>query len=310
MKKTVLVVDDSALIHRLLEVRLKDEAVELLHAMNGQAGIELARRERPDLILLDVHMPGLGGFDVCARLKDDPDTTMIPVIFITGAADSLDKVKGLDLGAVDYVTKPFEVAELRARVRAALRTVQYLKLLSQQAQIDGLTGLYNRACFDLRLREVLSAAYRHHRAAGLLMLDIDCFKSLNDSYGHPFGDQVLECIAEMIRASIRTEDLPCRYGGEEFAVIAPDITPPGGKIMAECIHRNVASRVWRQRGDEFHLTVSIGVAETRGAEDIEAAVADVVGRADAALYQAKRSGRNRVVIAEPQAVPAPAAAGV
>lgn len=294
MAKSVLVVDDSPLIHRLLEVRLKDENVELIHAMNGQAGLEAAKHVKPDLILLDVHMPGLGGFDVCTRLKDDPDTATIPVIFITGASDALDKVKGLDLGAVDYVTKPFEVAELRARVRAALRTVQFQKLLAQQAQLDGLTGLWNRAHFDRRLRETLAACCRHGRSTVLLMLDIDCFKSLNDTYGHPFGDQVLEFLADVLRTGVRTEDLPCRYGGEEFAIIAPDQGLPGGIPMAERLRNKLAEHVWHQRGDEFHVTVSIGLAASAGGADIETSARELLKAADEALYRAKRGGRNRV----------------
>lgn len=303
MARSVLVIDDSPLIHRLLEVRLENEEVELTSAMNGQAGIEAAKANKPDLILLDVHMPGLSGFEVCMRLKDDPDTAHIPIIFITGASDSLDKVKGLDLGAVDYVTKPFEVVELRARVRAALRTVHYQKLLAQQAQIDGLTGLWNHTYFDRRLREILASCHRHDRSTALIMLDVDCFKSVNDTYGHPFGDRVLEHVAEMLRKGIRVEDLACRYGGEEFVVIAADQDAAGGAILAERLRASIAERMWRQRGDEFRVTASFGVAASHGMEDIDTAAKELLARADAALYQAKRGGRNRVEIAQ-GAVPA------
>jgi two-component system cell cycle response regulator len=303
MAQSVLVIDDSADIHHLLRARLKDEDVELSSAMDGRTGMEAVRQLKPDLILLDVDMPELGGFDVCRELKNDPVTAPIPVIFLTGMSDPVKKVIGLDLGAVDYVVKPFDFAELRARVRAALRTVRYQKLLEQQAQIDGLTGLWNRAHFDQRLREFLSAAWRYRRQVSLVMLDIDRFKHVNDTYGHPFGDRVLEHAADILRTGTRLSDVPCRYGGEEFAIILPDTDGAGAITLAERLRSRVAEHCWRKQDQAFTVTASFGIGCSIGGDDAAAAADQIILRADSALYRAKRAGRNCVRTA---GVPEPA----
>lgn len=297
MSQSVLVIDDSADIHHLLRARLKDEDVEISSATDGRAGIEAVKQLRPDLVLLDVDMPGLGGFEVCRELKNDPITAPIPIIFLTGMSEPVNKVTGLDLGAVDYVVKPFDFAELRARVRAALRTVRYQKLLEQRAQIDGLTGLWNRAHFDQRLREILSACWRYRRQACLVMLDIDHFKHVNDTYGHPFGDRVLEHVAETLRTGTRLSDIPCRYGGEEFAIILPDTEGPGSLTLAQRLSERIAEHRWRKQDQTFMVTASFGIGCSIGGEDSIAAADQIVLRADSALYRAKRAGRNCIRMA-------------
>lgn len=295
MQQPVLVIDDSPDIHRLLKVRLAEENVTLLAAMSGRDGIEVARQQQPDLILLDVGLPDLGGFDVCRQLKADVETRSIPVIFLTGASDTVNKVTGLDLGAVDYIVKPFDVAELRARVRAALRTVRYQKLLAQQAQLDGLTGLWNRVYLDTRLREMLSACVRYERRMCVAMLDVDHFKGVNDRYGHPFGDRVLEFVADTLRGNTRLSDVPCRYGGEEFAILFPDTDLMAATGLCDRLRARIAEHKWRQRQDDFVVTVSIGVASGPEETDLDAAAERIIREADEALYTAKQSGRNRVL---------------
>jgi len=297
MRQSILVIDDSEDIHLLLRARLKDEDVEILSASDGPSGIEAARRLRPDLILLDVDMPGLGGFEVCRELKNDPVTTPIPIIFLTGVSDQGDRVKGLELGAVDYVTKPFDFPELRARVRAALRTVRYQKLLEQRAQIDGLTGLWNRVYFDQRLHEILAGCRRYGGRVSLVMADIDHFKRVNDTFGHPFGDRVLERVAEVLRSGVRPSDMPCRYGGEEFAIILPETDAAGGAELAERLRVRIAEPGWHKQEPSFVVTASFGVASSPGGDDASTAADQLVLEADAALYRAKRAGRNCVRIA-------------
>ena len=297
MPQTVLVIDDSADIHRLLGARLKDEDIVLRSAMNGEEGLEAIRRMKPDLVLLDVLMPGIGGFEVCRRAKADPEISAVPIVFLTGAADSLNKVEGLDLGAVDYITKPFDVAELRARVRAALRTVRYQRLLEQKAQIDGMTGLWNRAYFERRLQELTSACARYRRCACLVMFDIDHFKQVNDTHGHPFGDRVLEYIAETTRGATRLADVPCRYGGEEFAILLPDTDAQSGAALAERLRIQIADRQWRRKDTVFRVTASFGVACNQAECGAQFAEQALVVAADDALYQAKADGRNCVRIA-------------
>ena len=180
----VLVIDDSESIHKLVVARLRSEGLEVIGELDGERGIERSVADQPDLILLDIGLPNVDGFEVCRRLKEHPSTRNIPIIFLTGTTDTESKVRGLDLGAVDYVTKPFDQVELRARVRAALRTKRLQDILEQQSFLDGLTGLWNRAYLDRRLESELNVARRYGRPLSLVLVDVDHFKRVNDSFGH------------------------------------------------------------------------------------------------------------------------------
>lgn len=290
-RPAVLVIDDSDLIHDVLAVRLRPEEV-LLHRANSAAdGVARARELAPDLILLDLTLPDATGFEVLRRLKEEPATAQVPVIFLTAAADTEVKVKAFDAGAVDYVTKPFQVAELRARVRAALRTKRYLDLLATRAQIDGVTGLWNRAYLDQRLAEETAALRRHQRPFALLMIDLDGFKVVNDTHGHPFGDRLLHRVAGVLTAGLRSLDAPCRYGGDEFAVVLPTTNLAGALITGERIRADIAALQL--------VTASLGATATEVfSDDAELTPARVLESADRALYEAKRAGRDRVVAAK------------
>lgn len=293
MAQTILAIDDSEDIHKLLDVRLSPEGVVLLHALDASEGLRMARDLKPDLVLLDVNMPDVTGFEVCSALKLDPVTASIPVIFLTAASDAFNKVQGFDLGAIDYVTKPFEAVELRARVRAALRTKRYQDLLSIRSDIDALTGLWNRGYFDRRLHEELAAHQRYQRKVSLVLMDLDDFKTLNDSEGHPFGDQALEAVGSLLRAVSRTTDAACRFGGDEFAIILTETRQSMAAHMAERLRSQVLAMTLRGRDRNVVITASIGVS---GAESIDGVATPeaLVRAADDALYEAKRSGRNRV----------------
>ncbi len=301
MTQTVLAIDDSPDIHRLLDVRLRPEGLVLHHALDAQDGMDQALRIVPDLILLDVDMPVVTGFEVCRKLKEHGHLAQVPVIFLTGATEVYTKVQGFDLGAVDYVTKPFDPAELRARVRAALRTKRYHDLLSARSNVDGLTAIWNRSYFNQRLGEEIAAAKRYARVLSLVMLDLDNFKSLNDSYGHPFGDQVLQRVGELLHTMLRTTDAPCRYGGEEFGLILSDTDLQGAMITAERIRVALAELTFRPKDRPMRITASLGLATstTLGAK-LDAA--HFVMAADDALYEAKKTGRNRVCTAKPNLV--------
>jgi len=184
----VLVIDDSEDVHRLLRTRLRQESLELVCASNGAEGLEAARELVPAVILLDLNMPELDGFEVLRTLKEDQATMNVPVIVLSGLNSPQDKVMAFDLGAMDYICKPFDLTELRIRVRSAVRLSELVQMLAQRAQIDGLTGLYNRAHFDLRWPDELAGCVRHGRAISLAIFDCDHFKSINDTYGHPAGD--------------------------------------------------------------------------------------------------------------------------
>jgi two-component system, cell cycle response regulator len=299
MPPTVLAIDDSPDVHRLLDVRLRPEELILHHALDAEEGLAKAVELRPDLILLDVDLPLVTGFEVCQRLKSEPSTASIPIIFLTGATEIHTKVQGFDLGAVDYVVKPFEPAELRARVRAALRTKRFHDLLSARSHVDGLTGVWNRSYFNQRIGDEISAAQRYLRTVTIVMLDLDNFKGHNDSFGHPFGDQVLEVVGEILHTSLRTTDAPCRYGGEEFALILTETDEQGAVVSAERIRQKIAQHPFRPRDRHVQVTASLGVACSTMFDRKSLSVSKLVTAADDALYGAKHEGRNRVCVAKP-----------
>lgn len=286
----ILIIDDHPDALAVARSRLAQERVEIVCALGGAAGLDAARREMPDLILLDVDMPDMSGFEVCRTLKADPDLFLIPVLFLSGSGAAEDKVKGLDLGAVDYVTKPFDAFELRARVRAALRTKHLQDLLIEHAHLDPLTGLPNRRALMERLQREWARLQRHGGDLSFIMADLDHFKRVNDTYGHGVGDAMLQEAAKAIARQCRDLDLPARYGGEEFAIIVPDETASGAACLAERCRQQIEQVRLKAASATIRTTASFGVADAAGADSGEMLVA----RADTALYQAKRAGRNQV----------------
>ncbi len=299
MTQTVLAIDDSPEIHQLLKFRLRNLDVELAHADCGFDGFDQALAVNPDLILLDVMMPDASGFDICRKLKTTTQTRNIPVIFLTGASDVDQKVLGFDVGAVDYIQKPFDSVELNTRVRAALRTKRFQDRLAQSAMIDGLTGLWNRAHFDQRIHEEVAAALRYDRPMSLVMMDVDKFKNLNDNHGHLFGDEVLQVVGDVLQDSVRTSDWPCRYGGEEFGLILRETDLDGAIILAERIRKEIGSLQLHNKAQLVPVTSSFGVvSSTLCMNPCDLSSKWMIGSADRALYAAKEGGRNCVRTAE------------
>lgn len=290
----LLAIDDSELIHRLLQVRLQGERLELHSALNANDGLRLAQELLPEVILLDIELDEIDGFEVLSRLKQDPRTHDIAVIFISAASDTMDRVRGLDLGAVDFIAKPFEVVELKARVRLALRMRHLVKMLEHRAQIDSLSGLWNRRYFDQRLSQEFSEARRHNRPLSLIMCDVDRFKRLNDQFGHPFGDAVIERVAQVLTGG-RGSDIVCRYGGEEFSMILPSTTATDAQEVAERKRVMIESQPWPGHPDLI-VTASFGIADLQRMP-ANATMEQLIQAADAALYRAKQQGRNRIEIA-------------
>jgi diguanylate cyclase (GGDEF)-like protein len=299
----ILVIDDSPDIHTLVKARLGKDQFVVHCANDGPSGLSAAREFGPDLILLDIDMPQQDGFAVCADLKADPTTRNIPIIFLSGATSSKDKIRGLELGATDYVTKPFDHAELQARVRASLRTKELVELLAKKAMIDGLTGLWNRNYLDAHVTIELCSARRSDAPLSCIMADVDRFKSINDNYGHSFGDDVLRAIAGIFTAVCRTEDIVCRYGGEEFTILLPNTDLSFAAEIAERLRAAIEARPFFYRDRQIAVTCSFGVANLR--DPIPPSILEL---ADQALYSAKHSGRNRVEVcaerepAEPQLI--------
>lgn len=296
-KPVVLLIEDSIDIHRLVKARLRHENVEVITADSGADGIATAHLRRPAAILLDLEMAGMDGFEVLRALKSKVETNTIPVIILSGLRQTDDKVTAFDLGAADFVTKSFDdpsdVAELKARLRAVLRTERLLRLLAERAEIDGLTGLGNRTQLNRRWTEEVATNRRYGHPLTLAMLDIDHFKRVNDNFGHPAGDELLTGFSRLIQGSIRTMDVACRFGGEEFAIIMPSTMPADALIVAERIRAGLASAVW-PRHPEHNVTVSIGLCGCDGNAG-EVTPEQWLEFADKALFAAKHRGRNKVV---------------
>lgn len=288
----VLIVDDSPDALSLARVRLGKEGLDLVYADGGRAGLQMARTERPDLILLDIDMPDMSGFEVCVALKADIELSLIPVIFLSGSGGSENKVKGLDLGAVDFVTKPFDAFELRARVNAALRTKRMQDLLIKHANVDPLTGLANRRGLLERLEQEWARAQRRGGVLSFIMGDIDHFKEVNDTHGHGVGDRMLFEVAGAIARQCRATDLPSRYGGEEFAILVPDEAASGAAQLAERCRMAVDAVRVSVGLETVRATASFGAADAAGSDSPEA----MIQRSDEALYRAKNAGRNRVAV--------------
>jgi len=291
-RHTVLVIDDAEDVHRLLQARLRQENINLLEALDGEAGLELAQEHAPSLILLDLDMPDMDGFEVLRHLKENSKTRDIPTIVLSGLQSPADKVIAFDLGAVDYVTKPFDLMELRVRLRSALRMKDLIHMLGQMAHIDGLTGLWNRAHFNDRWAANVSENDRHSKPLSVALFDLDHFKSINDTYGHPAGDAALQGFAKIIRREVRACDIACRYGGEEFVLIMPSTTPEEAATVCDRIRDEISKVQWSAH-PERTITVSIGIAGAT--EGVEITPENWLEETDKALYRAKNGGRNRVI---------------
>lgn len=292
---TVLIVDDEKHNRHLLTELLKAD-YQLIVAKNGEQAVQRAHEHRPDLILLDVLMPDMDGYAVIRALKHDDDTRDIPVIFVSALDSVGDEEKGLDLGAVDYISKPFHPPIVRVRVRNHLQSVQQRRLLEQLALLDSLTGIPNRRRFNQVFEQEWRRCLRTHAPLSLIVVDVDNFKAFNDNFGHAAGDEVLRRIATSLQQSLRRPaDLVCRYGGEEFVMLLPGSTMAGAQVLAEAARFEIETRCFdlEASGAPTHVTVSMGGA-TRIPHQTTPDLA-MFSEADASLYQAKHLGRNRVV---------------
>lgn len=297
--QTVLVVDDSLLILEALSSLIGDE-YDVLVAMTGAEAIELAVEESPDLILLDVVMPDQDGYEILSILKSAPCTTDIPVIFLTGMGSEADEVRGLRMGAIDYIVKPFVPEIVRARVRTHLELKRSRDLLQKLALMDGLTGIANRRCFNDRLGVEWARSLRTQTPLSLVLADIDHFKPYNDFYGHPAGDSCLVQVAQALeRESLRPSDLAARFGGEEFTLLLPETDLPGALLVAERIQAHIRKLAILHANSAVApmVTLSLGVASLIAAPDMSAD--QLIQEADERLYEAKQKGRNQIRCAAP-----------
>jgi diguanylate cyclase (GGDEF)-like protein len=293
-KYSVLVVDDEKSNLMVLNSILSAE-YSVFIAKTGEEALSRVAEDPPDLILLDILLPGIDGFEVLKRLKGSPETRMIPVIIITGLQSDEDEEKGLLLGAVDYITKPFKNAIVMARVKTHIQVVRQIKMIERLGLIDPLTNIPNRRCFDDRMDIEWRRAVRGGKPISFLMMDLDKFKNYNDTWGHPQGDALLKAVSRIFAAAARRPgDIAARLGGEEFGVILPDTDLPAALRVAEDIRSQVErTRIPTADGKaETGITISIGAASLIPSHDT--LVADFISTADRYLYAAKESGRNQV----------------
>jgi len=301
----ILVVDDSPLNQAVLRnILTSDAAVNtsaggipyvIEAAGTGAEGLEKVRTFNPDLILLDIVMPGMDGFEVLARLKASNVTKMIPVIIITGLSDAENEEKGLILGAVDYITKPFKEAIVLARIRTHQTVVEQMRLIEHQSLFDPLTNIMNRRSFDFHSEALWAHATRHQEPVTILMIDIDNFKKFNDTYGHQLGDLALQTVANAISSALlRASDLVFRWGGEEFAVLLPNTHANGAALIGERVRKSIEGAVIPSIGGVTlsGVTASIGAATLM--PYIGSSISELIKHADIALYDAKECGKNKV----------------
>jgi len=294
---TILITDDEKFNLEILG-NILSPSYNILIARNGVRALELAKLNAPDLILLDVIMPDMTGFDVITKLKESESTINTPVIFITGLTNPADEEKGFFLGAVDYITKPFNKAIVKARVNTHIKIVDQMRTIERIGLIDPLTKISNRRGFENRFNADWGRAVREQTPISFMIMDIDKFKNYNDTYGHHQGDAALKAFAETALNSIsRANDFVARWGGEEFVIILPNTDIVGAAEVAENVRENIEALIIpTEEGEETGITVSIGVNST--IPDTEKSSSDFLTKADQALYKAKEAGRNRVELVQ------------
>ena len=289
MKDTVLIVDDSPHMHKIVGAYLQNDQIALQSAFDGETAISVAAERRPSLILLDVDMPQLDGFEVCRRLRANPATNDTPVMFVTADASLSDKVKGLNLGAIDYITKPFKPEELQARVQAALRSRRQLAATSL---VDGISGLWNELYLQQHLPAQLSLARRTGKPLACVAANIDGLQRINEEKGQTAGDDIVRAASHILLSHCRAEDIAC-HCREKIVLLLPGTSRIGAAKVADRameIERQLRHRVGAASG----VTCSFGVTDTQGESD-----ASILDRADAALHRAKQSGGNAVAVSRP-----------
>lgn len=295
-KDKILIVDDSPTYLAILDATLRDH-YDCLKAANGTDALTIAINEQPSLILLDIMLPDIDGYEVCSRLKANPATESIPVVFSTSMDGEDEEEKGLNVGAVDYFTKPYSQAIVRARIKNHLLAKRDRDLLMSLACMDPLTGIFNRRRFEEVLDLEWRRAIRTESAFSLAMIDIDFFKDYNDTYGHHAGDDCLRSVAEELDNKIaRPGDLVARYGGEEFVCVMPNTNAQGAITIAE----NFVAAIQELNIAHSASSVAPCVTISVGTATVDPATAafkplDVLKQADTALYQAKNDGRNRAI---------------
>jgi len=291
----ILIVDDTRLNIKIMTDILADN-YKIFSAGSGKEALDIAMSQSIDLILLDIIMPEMDGYEVCKRLKSNQQTKNIPVIFISAMTNVEDETKGLEMGAIDYIFKPVSTPILKARVKNHLELKKYRDILEKRSLMDGLTGIANRCYFDATFDKEWRRALDSGDALSLVFIDIDFFKRYNDCYGHLAGDDCLRQVGSTLKDSLKKAgDLVARFGGEEFIIVLPATSLADAARVGEKVRRNIESiKVVHSRSEvSKYVTISVGIATAVPQENM--IPASLLEKADMALYQAKKKGRNRVI---------------
>ena len=291
----LLIVDDDPNNVRLL-ASIFDQDYDILFALNGLEAIDISLRERPDLIILDVMMPDLDGYTVCKTIKNHPHTKDIPIVFLTAHCDAEEEIRGLEMGAADFISKPFYPKIVKIRVSNQIELKYAREKLTKLASTDGLTGIANRRYFDDQLAHEWTRARRLNQTLAIAMIDVDWFKKYNDHYGHQGGDDCLRQVANALsNVAKRDSDFVARYGGEEFAIILPMTQAENALELAKNSCLALSNLELPHALSDFgHVTLSVGVAV--GCPKQNTTPHNLLVNADKALYTAKEKGRNRAVL--------------
>ncbi len=311
-KPLILIVDDNPKNLQVFTQLIESNGYDTAIALNGEQALDFVESDTPDLILLDIMMPGIDGFEVCRKLKENSRYSNIPVIFLTAKIEKEDIIRGFEVGAVDYISKPFNSYELIARIRTHVELSQSrrnllelnkklekanreLIILNQKLKkrsiTDTLTGLYNRRYMMKKLKEEKNRCERNNRCFSVIISDIDNFKKFNDKYGHDCGDYVLKAITQTMQDSIRKQDILSRWGGEEFLFLLPETDGYGAEVLGEKVRSKIEKTKYKYEDLELSVTMTFGIAEF----SCDIGIDKTIKKADEALMKGKETGKNKVV---------------
>ncbi|MCG2711896.1 MAG: diguanylate cyclase [Candidatus Omnitrophica bacterium] len=292
MAGKIFVVEDNKKDVEFLQVTLAKEKYTVIHAPDGKTAFEMLEKNQPDIIILDLLLPDMDGFEICKRLRAEERFLNIPILFFTSSINMDNKLLGLQLGASDFLGKGCDERELLLRIRNLLSYKKQYDEMARLSVIDSLTHVYNRRYFKHRLMDEFERGRRYIREFCCMIIDVDNFKSINDTYGHLVGDDALRHVAAILRRNTRAADVLCRYGGDEFGLLLPETNFPGAFVTAERMRVIVEKTAFTKTDKPGKITLSFGISSL--IEGGALGMDELVTQADVALYQAKRGGRNRI----------------